>query len=327
MKKHNYALGACLLAGGILVSGFGLALEAGMPGEYEFLYEDQSPVALPFMMMADGNLDDVLETWFAEEEPAPVTEPTATEAPSMPQETTVPTEESTAPEVTAEVTEPPSTELVQETEPAVETTSAPELLYPVIPEPAVPGEYFDDTLFIGDSRVCGLRDFARLGRADYFCDVGMTTFNIWERKTSDWYFSEMGLEKLLRYYRYGKIYISLGINACGYPVKNFQDQYTILVNTIRQFQPDAIIVLHGIIAVSEEYANGRSYYQPDQIAERNEFISTLADGKEIFYIDANPVFTDSDGYLMKSVSNDGCHFTAKEYALWSQWIQSCPPIK
>ena len=35
--------------------------------------------------------------------------------------------------------------------------------------------YFNDALFIGDSRTVGLRDYGSLGNSDFFCDVGLTS--------------------------------------------------------------------------------------------------------------------------------------------------------
>ena len=60
MKKHYYALGAALLAGGVLVSGFGAVLKQQLPEDLAFLYEEHSVIALPFALLADGNLRGAL---------------------------------------------------------------------------------------------------------------------------------------------------------------------------------------------------------------------------------------------------------------------------
>ena len=98
-----------------------------------------------------------------------------------------------------------------------------------------------------------------------------------------------------------------------------------MLRKIRELQPDAVIVLNGIINVTSRYARSMYYFQPDHIAMLNEFIASLADGETVFYIDANPVFTGPDGFLMQKITKDGCHFYAKEYVLWSQWFCANPP--
>lgn len=337
MKKHYFALSAALLAGGIAMAGFGAFLSERLPEEHAFLYQDYSLVALPFGLLADGRLDDVLffedtdatvttaetddagEDAFPETTEAPVvtdvTTLTATEA-----ETTLVLETTAPPSVLDETTTPPTEP--EDTEP----TFSPEELYPVVPEPVVEPEYFDDTLFIGDSRLCGLRDYARLGDADYFCDVGMTIFNMWEAKCYDYGFSSSLLADQLKRVKYGKIYVALGINECGYPTKNFMSQYERMLEKLRQLQPDAVIVLQGIMTVTREYAKSVSYFQPEHIGMLNEFIASQADGESIFYIDPNSIFADSEGFLLSSITKDGCHLYAKENPSWSQWLRSCPPI-
>lgn len=44
--------------------------------------------------------------------------------------------------------------------------------------------YFDDALFIGDSRTSGLESYGTLKNADYFCFVGMSVYNIRQREAN-----------------------------------------------------------------------------------------------------------------------------------------------
>ena len=333
MKFRYYALGAALLASGVFAAGFGAVLKSQMPDESAFLYEEHSLIALPFALLADGKLDDVLAAQAADatETTAVVSDTLADrrEQTELAEDTACQTTSAGVSDETVQTTAPPTdpqeTTLPPETD-ASEPSVSLEECYPVIPEPVVGPEYFDNTLFIGDSRLCGLRDYARLGSADYFCDVGMTIFDIWESKCSDYDFGAMRLFDLLQLVKYDKIYIVLGINECGYPMNNFMNEYQLLIENLRDFQPDATIVLHGIMSVTEEYSVKQNYFHPDYIASRNDYIASLADGERIFYIDPNTVFTDSNGYLMTTITSDGCHLYAKETSLWAQWLQSCPPI-
>lgn len=223
--------------------------------------------------------------------------------------------ETTPPETKPVETEPPETTTPPATEPPKSTK------YPGHDfSGGVSDSWYNDVLFIGDSRTVGLRDYARSGNADYFCTVGMSVFNYSDRTASDKNFSKQTLESLLSSRTYGKIFISLGINECGYSTSSLIKAYTKLVNRVRELQPNAKIILQGIITVTEKYANGKDYFSPKHINSVNDRIKGLANGSTTFYIDANPYFTDSRGYLYTDITGDGCHFSGKYYREWAKWI-------
>ncbi len=256
------------------------------------------------------------------EEPDPIDPipPITTTEPAI---TTSPTETT---DTTEGTTQPPETTLPPE------TTVPPTTAEPTIPGPtphdpnadfsvgAVDPSWFDDALFIGDSRTVGLRDYARSGKAEYFCSVGMSVFNFKSRTASDKNFSDQKLEKLLSSKTYGKIFISLGINECGYPLETLMNAYTDLVEMVRSHQPDAKIIIQGIMSVSKSYSKNGASFTPSNINKINDAIMGLCDGSTIFYINVNEYFADEEGYLLKEVSGDGCHPNGKYYGVWANWI-------
>lgn len=185
---------------------------------------------------------------------------------------------------------------------------------------AVSDSWYDNVLFIGDSRTVGLRDYARSGNAEYFCSVGMSVFNFDERNCSDTNFPSQTLESLLGSRTYDKIFISLGINECGYSTSSLMKAYGELVDMVRSYQPDAKIILQGIMMVTSKYASGKSYFQPSHINSINDRIKGLSNGSDIFYIDVNEYFANADGYLYSDITGDGCHLYASYYKVWAQWI-------
>lgn len=70
--------------------------------------------------------------------------------------------------------------------------------------------YFDDALFIGDSRTVGLYEYGTLQNADYFCDIGLASYKI-ENEYIDGY----TIYDKLSNNEYGKIYVMLGVNEIG----------------------------------------------------------------------------------------------------------------
>lgn len=224
-----------------------------------------------------------------------------------------------------EATEPPEETQPQETDIIRRSYDAfsplPDLECPTQPSYVeVTEDWFDDVLFIGDSRTVGLRDYARLGDADYFCSIGMTVFDAREQVLSDLSFEACNLETLLRTKRYHKVYICLGLNECSAPYDLLMEGYGELVDTVRAYQPDATIILHGMITVSREKAASEWYFALENLRKINKGIQQFADGDKIRYIDANGYYADEEGYLPDGLTHDGCHFDKEGYRDWARWI-------
>lgn len=227
---------------------------------------------------------------------------------------TEPSTESTTDSTSESTTTPPTAAPPPATEPS--TTSGPNFEFTT----GVSDDWFENTLFIGDSRVVGLREYARSGNADYFCDVGMNLLSYDDKILSDKNFSSQSLESLLSSKRYDKIIVNFGLNECGFNDYSFKLLYKNFVDMLRQTQPDAIIVLQGIMSVTKSKADTADYFKPSFIAERSAYIASLADGDKIFYIDCNPYFSDENGYLYGSLTRDGYHPTTTGYRYWRDWI-------
>lgn len=178
----------------------------------------------------------------------------------------------------------------------------------------------EKVLFIGDSRTCGLRDHARLERADYFCEVGMSVFNAASRKLSDEDFQNCTLASLLAEREYSCVVINLGLNEAGYPLDSLLHAYRELLCIVSQTQPQAVIAVHGVLAVSQRWTVHTPYASPQNIHQINAGLRSLAEEFRVDYLDANSEFSDSNGYLPENFTADGCHFYAKYTQRWADWI-------
>ena len=183
--------------------------------------------------------------------------------------------------------------------------------------------YFNDAIFLGDSRTLGISDYAGLDEADFFCDSGMTIFKLLEpggvtyQKTGD----KEDVSQVLQQKRYGKIYIMLGMNELGYGNTDmYLEQYRKVVEQIREWQPDAVIYIMANLHVSREKNNMETEFNNININDKNAASALLANGTDIFYLDVNPLFTDSDGYLNAELTFDGVHLYAKHYDVWREFL-------
>ena len=180
--------------------------------------------------------------------------------------------------------------------------------------------YFSDALFIGDARVDGLRLYAPFDGADYFCTTDMTLTDCLDAKVEVDGRGETTLPQLLTHRRYGKIYISLGINEMGYNLDYLVNQFDTVYDALRQAQPDAIIYIMANLHVTRSYAEAEAIFQSDRVDELNRRFSEYADGVNSFYIDENTVFDDSEGYLVSSYTEDETLLSRKYYKLWAEFL-------
>ena len=188
---------------------------------------------------------------------------------------------------------------------------------------SVKQSYFDDALFIGDSRTVGFSEYSYLDNATYYCDVGLSVYSVFDRKIAKVGKKSVTLADGLKKKKFKKIYIMLGINELGTGnVKTFTKKYDEMIQEIRELQPDAIIMIQSIMCVGKDLSKKDEIFTNKNIKKRNEGLKTLADDEDIFYLDVNEAITDKSGNLPKSYSFDGIHLKAKYYDLWADYLMS-----
>lgn len=215
--------------------------------------------------------------------------------------------------VSVEETVPPTT-APPETVPPTTIPPATEPTMPVLDE-----SWFDDALFLGESRTAGLSAYGRLGKADYFCGEGLTVYGVLGVKASDLNFAEQSLQSLFSWKQYGKIYIHLGINELGGNLDSYVKQYQKVIDSIRQMQPDACIILQSVLSLGDGYST-KSWFSAESIQDINNRIRALAEENGLYFSDVNQIMTDETGYLMEGMSFDGCHLYPENYERWAQWL-------
>lgn len=184
-------------------------------------------------------------------------------------------------------------------------------------------DYFEDAVFIGDSRTVGLRDYGGLDKTDFFATVGMNVYDLWTDKFCELNGEKVTLEEALSAKQYGKVYFQIGINEMGRgTVDGFMEKYAQSVEKIRELQPEALIFLQGIMKVTTEKSNADSIFNNQGIQERNERIAQLADGITVFYIDVNEAVCDETGGLRADLTFDNLHLYGSKYGIWVDFLKT-----
>ncbi len=188
-------------------------------------------------------------------------------------------------------------------------------------------DYFNDACFIGDSRTVGIKDYAGIEGATFLCKSSLTIYDYDKPKIS-YEGKTTSVRDVLSERQFGKIYIMVGINECGTGTpESFCENYKKVVDDIRNLQPNALIFIQGNLFVTERKSRESSSFTNDNIANRNNAISTLADKKNIFYIDVNESELCEDNALVPEYTWDQVHIKAQYYEIWKDFLLQHAIIK
>ena len=122
--------------------------------------------------------------------------------------------------------------------------------------------YFDDAVFLGDSRTEGFHLYSGLKTGTYLYATGATVESVFSKSVST-PLGRMPLLDALEKTACGKIYVMLGVNELGYyNDEGFYQAYCDAIDAIRACQPDAVIYIQGLIPLNEDKiaeSGGASY--------------------------------------------------------------------
>lgn len=94
---------------------------------------------------------------------------------------------------------------------------------------------------------------------------------------------------------------------------------TVIVNTIREKQPQAKILLLAVFPRGDR-PTGKLGSANEKLKEVNKIIAKLDDGKNIHFLDIGDKFPQPEGALTKDVMPDFLHLSSKGYQIWADAI-------
>lgn len=193
---------------------------------------------------------------------------------------------------------------------------------PVISQPADIDvlEYFDNTLFIGDSRTAGLAQFGYFETADFFATPGLSVYSIPQTKVDVEGYDNVKLEELLAEKEYDRIFVMLGMNELGYRFSQTVERYRDFIEDLQDLEPRAQLILCANLHVTNTRSNNDKFFNNENIDKINEEIRILAEEKELIYLNINELFDNEKGELDKEYASDDSHVTVENYIRWCDWI-------
>ena len=202
--------------------------------------------------------------------------------------------------------------------------STPVILDPMADYPrpftTVDESYFTDALFIGDSRLQGFGFWSGLP-ATYYCATG---FQLYKFETAAVVQTENGkvpIFEAMPYDAFTKIYIKVGLNELGYGTEeNFEKTYAQLIAKLREYEPRAIIYVHGILPVTAEKSSTDKAHNNPNIVARNASLQEFAKSQKAYYLDAGPAVSGDDGCLKPEMTSDGIHLKPEYMKVWREFL-------
>ena len=180
---------------------------------------------------------------------------------------------------------------------------------PVTKYVAVADDYFNDAVFIGDSRTEGFKMQSGPQNAVYLTSIGLKVDTV--------------AVDALREVPFKKAFIMLGINELGWVYSElFIEKYGELIDNIKKIEPQAQIYVQSILPVSRERSESDSIYNNENISKYNELIQQMAADKDIFYLNVAECVTNEEGYLYSDASTDGVHLNKKYCDKWIEYIKT-----
>ncbi len=113
--------------------------------------------------------------------------------------------------------------------------------------------------------------------------------------------------------------VMIGTNNSGAdPADGIAKGVTKIVETLREKQPQAKILLLAVFPRGEKPEGNAARAK---LAEVNQIISKLDDGKHVHYLDIGTKFTQVDGSLTKDIMPDFLHLSPAGYQIWADAIK------
>ena len=187
----------------------------------------------------------------------------------------------------------------------------------------VDDSYFDDAVFIGNSRTEGLKMYSGLTESTFITEVGLTVDSIF----TDYCNISGGYKNLafseLESREFGKVYIMLGMNELGWVYDDvFKEDYGKIIDRIREINPDAVIYIQSILPVSKWKDSNDSTYTIANVDRLNARLRELADEKEVHYVDVAEGIMDEEGYLPYEATLDGVHLVPEYCVKWLDYLKT-----
>lgn len=174
--------------------------------------------------------------------------------------------------------------------------------------------FFNNTVFIGDSRTEGLLLYSGIPNLNGFCYKGLSL----DKLDSDASIIIPDSNELFTCYDaisntdFDNYYCMFGVNELGWVSQDaFIDKFNELIDHIYRVNPDAIVYVESILPVTSNSSAEDEIYTQDRINEYNRLLFDMCRNRgDVIYLDVASSVMDENGFLPDEASTDGIHLSS-----------------
>lgn len=177
-------------------------------------------------------------------------------------------------------------------------------------ETAVDDSYFQDAVFIGDSRMEGFRNLSGITKGSFVTAVGMELENFYSEAQIATAQGVVPVMDALKNINYTKIYMMLGTNELGaYDMDSVRESYRKVLSDIKTLSSSTnpTVYVYSVIYVEEALVTTGYYVNNANVDAVNLEIMKMCQEEGYHYINLNEVFSDGYHSLVSGASSDGVH--------------------
>jgi lysophospholipase L1-like esterase len=198
---------------------------------------------------------------------------------------------------------------------------------PVPENELVSEDWWNDAVFIGNSRTDGFKKYSGIKGADVYAATSINVDNVRTKKVIPGGTAEDGSAQYITIVdavkrgSYGKIYIMLGINDIGLAPDKYKEKIDALLSDILKHQPGAAVYLESIIPVATKAVDTAGpKFNNENIRAFNEKLKELAEEREYFYVDTYVGLGDSEGNMPPEKTFDNVHLNPDACKEWLRYL-------
>lgn len=197
----------------------------------------------------------------------------------------------------------------------------------VVPEQAsaVDDSYFEDAVFIGDSRMQGFRNLSGITKGSFVTAVGMELENFYTDSQIATAAGNVTVLNALKNINFSKIYMMLGTNELGaYDMNQVGESYRQVLADIKQLSssPDPIVYVYSVIYVDEPLVTTGDYVNNTNVDAVNMEILKMCKKEGYHYINLNEVFSNGYHGLISGAAEDGIHLNTDYCKEWLEYTKT-----
>lgn len=197
----------------------------------------------------------------------------------------------------------------------------------VVPEQAsaVDDSYFEDAVFIGDSRMQGFRNLSGITKGSFVTAVGMELENFYTVSQIATAAGNATVLDALKNINFSKIYMMLGTNELGaYDMNQVGESYRQVLADIKQLSssPDPIVYVYSVIYVDEPLVTTGDYVNNTNVDAVNMEILKMCKEEGYHYINLNEVLSNGYHGLISGAAEDGIHLNTDYCKEWLEYTKT-----